>query len=77
MTLTYFLGYAKLFTLISNGSHIYDGRVFVCMGVFVRIRTLSYKGATSWYNLPVEMRLIQTYNQFKNMQKKKKKSSMK
>ena len=31
---------------------------------------INYKGATSWNNLPVEMRLIQTYTQFKNMQKK-------
>ena len=31
---------------------------------------INYKGATSWNNLPVEMRLIQTYNQFKNMQKR-------
>ena len=28
------------------------------------------KGSTSWNNLPVEMRLTQTYTQFKNMQKK-------
>ena len=31
---------------------------------------INYKGATSWNNLPVEMCLIQTYTQFKNMQKK-------
>ena len=31
---------------------------------------INYKGAMSWNNLPVEMRLIQTSNQFKNMQKK-------
>ena len=31
---------------------------------------INYKGAMSWNNLPVEMRLIQTYTQFKNMQKK-------
>ena len=38
---------------------------------------ICYKGATSWNNLPVEMLLIQTYTQFKNMQKINAKSSMK
>ena len=35
---------------------------------------INYKGATAWNSLPSEMRLLQTYDQFKCMQKKLMKS---
>ena len=43
---------------------------FGCFDPSSALRNPNYRGATAWNSLPVEMRLIKTYNHFKSMQKK-------